>query len=153
MGFASHRGPWRLGTVLEGSARNAGVTVVSQSATVSYTDTTAKNLFILPAGAQVIAVYIDVITAFTGTGTDLLDIGKTGTANFFVNDADVSATGHFVATLVAGNLATIYNIGTSDVQVTATYIDQSSNAGAGSARVTFLYAVKDENGAENPTSA
>jgi hypothetical protein len=152
MGFASHRGPWRLGTVLEGSTKNAGVTIVSQSNTIAYTDTTAKDLFILPAGAQVLAVYVDVLTAFNSSGTDLLDIGKTGTANFFVNDQDVSATGHFVSTLVAGNLATIVNIGTSDVTVIGTFVQSVADADAGSARVTFVYAVKDASGNENPTS-
>ena len=72
MGFSTHLGPQRLGTVKEGASRNCGVTIVSQSNTVAYTDTTAKNLFIIPAGAQVINVIVDVVTAFTDTGTDLL---------------------------------------------------------------------------------
>lgn len=152
MGFATHLGPWRLGTVKEGASRNCGVTIVSQSASVAYTNTTAKNLFILPAGAQVINVIVDVVTAFNGTGTDLLDIGKTGSAAFFVNDLDVSSTGHTNCTLVAANLATIYNIGTSDVQVTATYVDQNSNASAGLAYVTVVYAVKSSTGTENPSA-
>lgn len=152
MGFSTHLGPQRLGTVKEGASRNCGVTIVSQSNTVAYTDTTAKNLFIIPAGAQVINVIVDVVTAFTDTGTDLLAIGKTGSAGFFVAAQDVSAQIHTVSTLVAANLSGVVNVGTSDVQVTATFTGQNGNAGAGLAYVTFVYAVKDSSGNENPTS-
>lgn len=152
MGFATHLGPWRLGTVKEGASRNCGVTNVSQSATISYTDTTNTNLFILPAGAQVLAIYVDVITAFTDSGTDVIDIGKTGSSAFFVSAINVASTGHNVATLVAGNLATIVNVGTTDVQVTAKYTGQNGNAGAGSARITVQYAVKSSAGTENPSA-
>lgn len=152
MGWQTHLGPFRLGTVREGASRNCGVNVVSQSNTITFGDTTAKNLFILPAGAQVIAVYVDVTTAFNSSGTEVVDIGKTGTANFFVDDQTLTATGHFVCTLVPGNLATIVNVGTSDVQVTATFVQSVADATTGAARITFVYAVKDENGNENPTN-
>lgn len=152
MGFSTHLGPQRLGTVKEGSGRNCGVTIVSQSNTVAYTDSTAKNLFILPAGAQVLNIIIDVVTAFTDTGTDTISIGKTGSAAYFVNAADVSAQIHTNATLVAANLSGIVNVGTSDVQVIGTFAGQNGNAGAGLAYVTCVYAVKSSDGLENPVS-
>lgn len=152
MGFATHLGPFRLGTVKEGAAANCGVNVVSQSATITNADTAVKNLFILPAGAQVISIYIDVITAFNSSGTDLLSVGKTGSNTFFVNGQDVSTTGHLVGTLVPGNLATIFNVGTVDVQVVGIYVQSVGDSTTGSARVTCVYAVKDANGNENPTS-
>jgi hypothetical protein len=153
MGFATHLGPYRLGTIKEGAARNCGVNVVSQSNTVAYTDTTAKSLFILPAGSQVLSIYIDVITAFNSSGTEVLDVGKTGDGAFFVNDQTLTATGHFVATLVPANLATIVNVGTTDIQVTATFVQSVADATTGLARVTCLYAVKDSDGNENPPAA
>jgi hypothetical protein len=150
MGFATHLGPYRLGTIKEGAARNCGVNVVSQSATVTFADTTAKNLFILPAGAQVLSIFVDVLTVFNSSGTEVLDIGKTGTANFFVDDQTLTALGHFNCTFVAANVATIFNVGTTDIQVTATFVQSVADATTGSARVTFLYAVKDTDGNENP---
>lgn len=150
MGFATHLGPYRLGTVKEGAARNCGVNVVSQSATVTFANTTATNLFIIPAGAQILAIYVTVLTVFNSSGTEVLDIGKTGSAAFYVDDQTLTALGHFTCTPVAANAALVYNVGATDIQITATFVQSVADATTGSARVTFLYAVKDEAGNENP---
>ena len=63
MGFATHLGPWLLGTVKNttgstaGTIRNMGATVVSQSADVVY-GTLTGTAFVLPAGAQVTDVTV-----------------------------------------------------------------------------------------------
>lgn len=146
MAFSTRLGPHRQGTVKEGSGANCGLPILVQTATVAYTNTTAKNLFILPAGSQVLSVIVDVTTAFDSSGTDLLDIGTTASGALYVNDLDVSSTGHNVCTLVAANLASILNVGTSDVTVTATYAQSVADAANGAATVTVLYIQRNPDG-------
>jgi hypothetical protein len=62
-------------------------------ATLAYTDTVAKALFTIPAGAVIIDWIINVTTVFNSDGTDFVDLGITGTAEKFAADLDVSATG------------------------------------------------------------
>ena len=56
MGFATHLGPWLLGTVryttgtTAGTVRNTGCTTVAQSGVVTKSTTSATTLFALPAG-------------------------------------------------------------------------------------------------------
>lgn len=142
MSASTFSGPIKAGTMREGSAANVGNVVLSQTATVAHTDTTAKNLFILPANSQIVDILIDVTTAFTDTGTDLLDIGITGTAAKYWNDAVVSALGRVAYSSGTPALSEWATVGTSDVQVTATFIGQNANADAGAARITILYVQK-----------
>lgn len=116
---------------------SGGVMIQAQRQAVTWTDTTAVTLFTLPADAVPIDIKVDVPTGFTDSGTDLLDIGITGTGNYFVNDLDIAATGRKAPTLT--NLGV--SVGSSPVDVTATYIPQNSNAAAGRAIVTVLYLV------------
>lgn len=116
---------------------SGGVMIQALRHDVRWTDTTAATLFTLPANAVPIDIKVDVATGFTDSGTDLLDIGITGTANHFVNDLDIAATGRKAPTLA--NLGV--SIGSSPVNVTATFIPQNSNAAAGRAVITILYLV------------
>lgn len=114
------------------TALNEGVTLTLQG-TVAYTDTTAKTLGTLPAGARILDIIVDVETAFNSSGTDLLDLGKTGTANHYINDLDIAATGRKAPTLT--------NLGksTTPITVIATYVQSVADATTGSATVTILY--------------
>ena len=158
MGFATHLGPWLLGTVKDttgttvGTIRNTGATVVSQTNTLTFANTTAKNMFVLPAGAQILSIIIDIGAVFNSSGTDLIDIGTTADGAYYVNDAVASATGHFVATLVPANIAGVLNVGTVDVQITATYVQSVADATTGSASVTVNYVVKNPDGGAFPTA-
>lgn len=115
-----------------GSDSGGGV-LVGLTATVDYTDTAAKNLFVLPANTVVVGIFVNVTTAFNSTGTDLLDIGKTGTANHFKDDLSVAATGQTVT-----GWSNLGSVGSSDVQVIGTFAQSVADATAGSATVTFL---------------
>lgn len=150
MGYSTHLGPARQGTVKEGASANCGSPLLTQSNTIAYTDTTAKNLFILPAGAKVVDFKLDVVTAFNAGTTNVLDIGTTADDDLFVNDAAVGTAVHATCTLVAANLASIINIGTSDVQVTATYVPSGTAATAGSATVTVIYEMRNPDGTSTP---
>lgn len=110
-----------------------GGVLVAFTNTVAYTDTAAKNLFVLPSKAKIVSIHVDVTTAFNSSGTDLLDLGKTGTANHFKNDLDVSSAAQTVT-----GWSNLGDVGSSDVQVIATYAQSVADASAGAARVTFV---------------
>ena len=107
----------------------------AQRATLAYTDTTAKDLFTLPAGSILIGFTLNVSEAFDDTGTDLVDIGDGTTADRFVADHDASSAG---MSLVASDDETALS---ADTVVKGTYTGQNSNASAGAATITALYLV------------
>lgn len=107
--------------------------VFAQVGTVTYTDTTEKTLFELPEGAVILDIIVDVVTAFDDGTSNVLDIGDGTTANHYVNDLDVSATGQTVTGW--SNLGAVTNL-----PVTATYVSGGGTETAGEATVTVLYA-------------
>jgi hypothetical protein len=109
-------------------------------------------MFVLPAGAQILNVVIDVVTPFNSSGTDLIDVGTAADSAYYVNDATASAAGHFIGTLVTTSIAGVLNVGTTDVQVTATYVQSVADATAGLASVTITYVVKNSDGGAYPTT-
>ena len=63
---------------------------------VLYTDIVEKALFLLPHGAVVLDVQVDVTTAFNDSGTDLLEVGVVGDPDAILNDLDLSFAGPIV---------------------------------------------------------
>lgn len=116
---------------------NGGVVVQAKRGSIGWTATTATALFTLPAGAVPLEVLVDVTTTFNDSGTDVIDVGKTGTGDFFVADVAVTSTGRKVPTRT--NLGV--SVGTSAVTVTAIYAGQNGDASAGAATITVLYLV------------
>ena len=94
MGFASHLGPWRLGTVKDttgttaGTISNMGCTTVAQSAAIAYTTTTAATVAVLPAGSQITNIFVDVTTAFNSGTNNVITIQTAGGSSL----ATVTAT-------------------------------------------------------------
>lgn len=179
MGMASHLGPWLLGTVKNttgttaGTIRNMGATVVSQSNTLSYTDTTAKTIAVVPAGAMIVGVIIDatatfdagtnnVITVQTGnatTGSNVVASGQalatfTKSANTITAQRAIAgATTGFAYTTTAANVPVLTNVGTSDLIIQAVYSSTGTAATGGSAVVTIQYVVRNSDGSTAPTSS
>jgi hypothetical protein len=95
----------------------------------------------LPAGATVIGGGVHVVTAFNGSGTDLLDVGIAGGSttddpNGYATLLQLAAVGY----IVLDELAATTNIQQSvDATVTATYTDENSNATAGVGDVIIMY--------------
>jgi hypothetical protein len=153
MGFATHLGPWLLGTVrystgtTAGSVRNTGATIVSQSVTVG-TSGTAATAFALPAGAQITAIRFNCTTLY-GAGTLKLSIGATDitnnmtlpTSNTGVSDMTLGAASSTAAGL-------INNVGSSDVLVT--YTLASATLGAGT--IMISYVVRNSDGSAYPST-
>ena len=154
MGFASHLGPWLLGTVKNttgttaGTVRNMGATTVAQVDPVSYTDAAASVACVLPAGAIVTGVQFITTTTFTAASTIVVSVN--GVA---VNTAATITTGgsYPITTLNTQAVGRELVVGTSDVFVTYTLSVGASSAGAGV--LVTEYIVLGSDGASNPSQA
>jgi hypothetical protein len=159
MGFATHLGPWLLGTVKNttgttaGTIRNMGATVVTQTGLTTVNDTTATTEFVLPAGAQILEFIVDITTAYSGTtgntitiqtaaGSSLATVGSASTTPLAVGRATVAVTG--------AQIGTYLNVGTSDLVIQAVYACAGTASG-GAATITCVYVVKDSTGSANPS--
>lgn len=182
MGFATHLGAWLLGTVKDttgtvaqlGQVRNTGVTTVSQTKKVDYTGLTTAgrtdNLFTIPAGAQIVDIKIDTLTAFTGSTAANATMGSAaGSTTAAVPAAywatsDLTAQGRLAYTGAATKLAAWagtattaspngQGIGPFDVTVTATMTPTVATVTAGLVQYTIHYAVANADGTQAPASA
>jgi len=154
MGFATHLGPWLLGTVKNttgttaGTIQNTGTTQVTQTATMTVSDTTAKTIAVLPAGAQITNIFCDITTAFSGTTGNTITVQTAGgTTLATVGGATTTplAIGRATTTLSGTNMATILNVGTTDLILQVIYACAGTASG-GAAQITVQYVVKDSSG-------
>jgi hypothetical protein len=160
MGFATHFGPWLLGTVKNttgttaGTIRNMGATTVTQSFATTVADTTAKRAFVLPAGAQITNIYVDITTAYAGTTGNTITI-QTAAGNSLATVGGATTTplavGRATTTLTGAQVATFVNVGTTDLIVNVIYACAGTASG-GAATVTIEYVVRDSDGSANPTA-
>ena len=161
MGFATHLGPWLLGTVKNttgttaGTIRNLGATVVSQSKAIVYTDTTAGTVaFTIPAGSQILTAQFNTTVAYaTTTPTYALFVNAVA-INTAANGSVFTNTG-IVNILLGNNSAAAAvlcnNVGTSDAIITFTQANVTATSGAGT--LTLTYVVKGSDGVANPTAS
>ena len=156
MGFAAHLGPWRLGTTKDttgttaATTSNMGCTVVAQSNTTTFANSTAANMFVLPAGAQILNVYLDVTEAFNaGTNNSVtIKVGSTTIASVTATSANI-AVGRQTLTLAA---TTSWVNVTADSFITSTFTGTGTAATTGIGYVTVEYVVRGSDGAQAPTS-
>jgi len=150
MGFATHLGPWLLGTVKNttgttaGTIRNMGATEVVQEAAVAYPTTTA-TAFVLPAGALITDILFFTTTAFATSGTCKLTIGSTD----ITGALNVASVG--VATFVptTAGVPLYLNVGSTDAIVTFT---AAYGATSGAGTIVIRYVVQGSDGSANPTT-
>ena len=175
MGFASHLGPWQLGTVKDttgstsGTVRNMGSTIVSQTKKIDYTGTTVAapnttQIAVLPAGAQIIDINVDTLVAFTGSTAANVVVGYTGTTAAYVASTDITSAGRMADSAFAAKLGNWagatstaspngIGVGTTDVLVNAVLSPTVATATAGTVQYTIVYAVANSNGSQTPVSA
>jgi hypothetical protein len=159
MGFATHLGPWLLGTVKNttgttaGTVRNTGCTVVAQSGVTTVADTTATTEFFIPAGAQILNIFVDITTAYAGTTGNTITIRAGSTILGTVGSASTTplAVGRATFTITGANIATFTNIGTADLPLTVTYACAGTASG-GQATVTCEYVVRNSDGGQFQTT-
>jgi hypothetical protein len=174
MGFATHLGPWLLGTVRNttgttvGTIENCGATVVSQTFKKNYAgqaaSATTDTICVLPAGAQIHNIHIDTIVAFTGSTAANVTIGDGTTAALYWASTDVTAQGRAATSNAATKLGAWcgaastaspngIGIGATDVKVIATMTPTVAAVTVGTVQYTILYTVADSNGTQFPASA
>ena len=153
MAFASHLGPWLLGTVKNttgttaGTIRNMGATLVAQQASVAYTDGTATQAFVLPAGASITSVDLFQTTAFTSGGTGTITVYINGSAITSAITVSTGATGKQALAIGTSNPTLVTNVGTNDAIITYTF--GTVTAGAGLLQITYV--VRGSDGSANPS--
>ena len=172
MGFATHLGPWLLGTVKNttgttvGTVRNTGDTIVAQTFKRDYTGTTVAApavdvIACLPAGSQIINIYQDTLVAFTGSTAANAQIGDGTTANKYFTTTDLTTAGRAASTngvlsAWSGAATTAApagaGIGSVDVLVTATLSPTVATVTAGTVQYTIVYSVRDSSGAQAPST-
>jgi len=145
MGFATHLGPWLLGTTKNttgttaATTRNTGCTVVSQSKDVVY-GTLTGNAIAVPAGAQIVGVTVVTTTVFSAATTLLLSIG--GTA--FTTTGTITSVGSVDLGANATTPGGWLNVGSTDTFITYTMAGTALSTGA--ATIQISYAVRDSAG-------
>ena len=161
MGFATHLGPWLLGTVknttgtTSGTLRNMGATVVSQSKAIVYTDITAATVaFTIPAGSQILTAAFNTTVAYATTTPTYALFSNAVAINTAANGSAFTATG-IVNILLGNNSAAAAvlcnNVGTTDSIITFTQANVTATSGAGV--LTMTYVVKNSDGTQVPASA
>lgn len=115
---------------------SGGGVVKCLRATLAYTDTTAKALFTIPAGAYIVEWIVNVTTLFNSDGTDQVDIGISGTQEKFAADIDVSTTGLKTTGVVAAQVGALQATAQA---VTAIYAAGGSAASTGAAVIMCKY--------------
>lgn len=150
MGFATHLGPWLLGTVKNttgttaGTIRNMGATVVAQSANVAF-GTLTGTAFVLPAGAQVTDIKVVTTTVFSAATTCKLSIGGTD----FTTTGTITSVGSVALGANATTPGGWLNVGSTDAIVTYTLAGAGLTTGA--ATIVISYVVRNSDGSANPS--
>jgi len=151
MGFATHLGPWLLGTnryttgTTASTLVNTGCTVVSQSFPVVFGTLTGSPIAV-PAGSQIVDVKVVTTTVFSSAATAVLDIG--GTA--FTTTGTITSVGSVALGANATTPGGWLNVGSSDVLINYTLAGTSLTTGA--ATIIVTYAVRDSSGSQHPTT-
>ena len=159
MGFATHLGPWLLGTVKNttgttaGTIRNMGATIVSQAVSLTSAQLTGGGTgtaMVLPAGAAITNMQFLTTTTFSSAATVKLSIGSTDITGATTVTGPAAPTVMTAATAADATTALIGNVGTTDAIVTFTGTGTSLTSGA--VTIIVSYIVRGSDGAANPTS-
>lgn len=122
------------------AATGAGSAVFVQTAiNANVTGLTQDLTFTLPKNAQILAFFIDVLTAYDSATSATLTIGTASAGSQYVGSVNAKTAGRAAPTLSAAQLLAMSNITTNTTMVaTVTSVGQPT---AGSVRVTVQYVV------------
>jgi len=140
MGATTFSGPVKAGTVREGAGANAGNAVLSQSNTIAFGNTAAKNLFTLPAGSRILGIAVYTTAAFNA-GTDNVINVRTGTTVIAAVTATAAniTVGLSTVAPVNAQVAFFNNVGTTDATINAIFAPTGTAATTGAATVIVTY--------------
>lgn len=134
-------GPLELGTGLDNNGADTGYVVQSQTALINVdADLVQDATFKLPANAQIVDFYVDVLTAYDSATSATLSAGLTSGGTEYLSGINAKTAARRPNAYSAAQLAAMDDIGTNTTLVaTVTSVGQPT---AGQVRVTVLYAQK-----------
>ena len=147
MATTTFSGPIKAGTIKDTTGTtvgtdkaNVGFVLMAQSGNVVFAaDGTETVVATLPANSQIYQIAVDVTTAFDAGTTNTLDLGDGTTADKYADALALGSQARVLATSDVSQIGNLIDIGTSDVDITATYNQSGTAATAGAATVTVLY--------------
>ena len=147
MGFATHLGPWLLGTVKNttgttaGTVQNTGATIVAQTFNLTAAQVAAGSgtLGYIPAGACITAVQFLTTTLFASATTLKATIAGTDVATA----TTITSAGTYPVTIAATFTPIQANVGATDAAITYTATGSSVT---GAVTVLIAYMVRDSSG-------
>ena len=147
MATTTFSGPIKAGTIKDTTGTtvgtdkaNVGFVLMAQSGNVVFAaDGTETVVATLPANSQIYQIAVDVTTAFDAGTTNTLDLGDGTTADKYADALALGSQARVLATSDVSQIGNLIDIGTSDVDITATYNQTGTAATAGAATVTVLY--------------
>jgi hypothetical protein len=153
MGFATHLGPWRLGTVKDttgttaGTVNNTGCTIVAQvdNLTAAQVAGLTGSLGFLPAGACVTAVQFLTTTLFASATTLKLTIAGVDVAAA----STITAAGTIAVSPAATFTPIQANVGSTDAAITFTATGTSVT---GAVTIIIAYVMRAPDGSTSPTA-
>lgn len=134
------QGALKAGEGFSEVATGIGCAVFSQTGlNANVTGLTQDISFTLPKNSQIVAFFIDVLTAYDSATSATLSIGTASGGTQYVGSVNAKTAGRAAPTLSAAQLAAMDDIGTSTTVVaTVTSVGQPT---AGSVRVTVQYVI------------
>lgn len=112
--------------------------ILIKRATVLYSNTSITNIVWIPAEGAVWAAWVEVVTGFDGSGTDLLDVGRTGSGASYINNLNISAP--YLLSSGVGGIDTPDRL-PAGAYVTFQYFDSNSDATQGLAYIYVHYTI------------
>jgi hypothetical protein len=124
---------WTTSNVVD-AASSSGIMVVAFD-TILYSNTSATTIVTLPEGAVVWDIQVYINTAFNGSGTDLLDVGITGSGERYEADLDLSTGSKWYG------LDNVADRMTASTNIIFQYADSGADASAGLAFIYVHYSI------------
>lgn len=142
MGLSTFSGPVKIGTDKDSATANLGFSVLEQTGTFTQNSTTAVNVtFYLPANAQILYFFFDVLVAYDSATSATLSAGTAAAGTQYASGVDVkTAAGRIAPTLTATQLTNMADITTNTTVVATITVVGATTAGNG--RVTIVYVQK-----------
>ena len=105
------------------------------------TDGTTTTIATLPANSQIFQITLDVTTAFNAGTTNTIDFGDGTTADKFAELFSVAGgtQARVLATSDVSQIGNLIDVGSSDVQVVATYNQTGTSGQVGNITATVMY--------------
>ena len=131
-------GPLQTGTGLDNTGADTGNVVLSQTSLLSFDATLVQSVTeVLPAGAQIVNIVCDVLTAYNSATSATLSAGTASGGTQYLSAVSVKTAARRPNAFSAAQLAAMDDVGTNRTVVAT--VTSEGQPTAGQVRVTMLY--------------